>query len=117
MRKNWNKFNSIFDYFESMFDSYDNNTFDDFTNRKNGKVEITTGEDENGTWEEKVWTSEDGSTKIKNFVRTSNGFGKPTEKNKSLKESDLKKQLKAAVDGEDYEKAAKIKKELNSLND
>jgi len=119
MKKNRSVFDSIFDYFELSFNDFnsDGNGFEDFTNRKDGKVEITNGEDENGTWEEKVWTSDDGTSKVRNFVRTSSNFGKLSEKNKTLKESDLKKQLKAAVDGEDYEKAAKIKKELNSLND
>ena len=108
-----------------LFPNYFLNGFDDFFNQENnfnfpefekntleneGKVEITTGENEKGTWERKEWISNDGTTKMSTYTMTSSNFGK-----KTLDKEILRKELKSAVDNEDYELAAKLKKQIESL--
>ncbi len=114
-KKNW-FFNELFgtDFDEFLWGGKD---FNDLESRTDGKLEITTGSDENGSWEKQLWTSDDGSHTISSFVRTSNGFNPQSKESKKMKISDLKKQLKAAVDSEDYRTATKLKEELDSLGD
>lgn len=103
----WNGFDDLFNENKSDFEMFD---FTKHTSENEGKIEITTGEDESGTWERKEWVSNDGTSKITSYVMTSNSFGK-----KSIDKDDLKRQLKSAVDSEDYELAAKLKKQIDSL--
>lgn len=117
--KKKNYFGLIPNFFYRSFDDVFNHDFlnqegsldfDKHTSENEGKLEITTGENENGSWEKKEWTSNDGSLKMSSYVMTSSNFGKP----KTNKES-LKRELRSAVENEDYELAAKIKKQLDSL--
>lgn len=85
-------------------------TFDNPSEVPTGDVKITTGEDENGSWEKKEWISSDGFTKMSSYTYTSKDSKSVTDK-KTLKES-----IKRAVKEEDYETAAKLKKELDSLD-
>lgn len=85
-------------------------TFDDSSDLPTGDVKITTGENETGTWEKKEWISSDGFTKMSSYVYTSKESKSVTDK-KTLKEK-----IKKAVKDEDYETAAKLKKELESLD-
>lgn len=85
-------------------------TFDNPSETPIGDVKITTGENETGTWEKKEWISSDGFTKMSSYLYTSKESKSVTDK-KTLKES-----IKKAVKEEDYETAAKLKKELESLD-
>jgi hypothetical protein len=107
----------------NFFDSFFNNDFNsnlrnlrfnfDETNSNEtptGDVKITTGEDEKGTWEKKEWISPDGSTKMSSYVY------KVKETKTAIDKKSIKALIKKAVKDEDYETAAKLKKELDSLD-
>lgn len=105
--------NYFFNSFDDFFNENDNFNFPDFEKHSlenDGKIEITTGENENGTWERKEWISNDGTSKMSTYTMTSNNFGK-----KSVDKEILRKELKSAVENEDYELAAKLKKQIDSL--
>ena len=116
MFERFNFFNDFFgdDYFNKYFNSYRKNrlSFDDLNSDElpTGDVKITTGENENGTWEKKEWISPDGFTKMSSYVYT-NKSSKLINDKKMLKD-----QIKKAVKEEDYETAAKLKKELDSFD-
>ena len=105
-----------FDLFSDLFfGSMDSNFLsDDFlnfekqTSENEGTLEVTTGENENVTWEKKEWVSADGKSKMTSYVMKNSPKTEPNEEN-------LRKQLKSALDVEDYELAAKIKKQIDSL--
>jgi hypothetical protein len=99
--------------------------------------EIKKGQDENGNWETKNWTSPDGSISYSSFTRSSNmGENHPddladawdeklrdrrtkrtnTEESKKLKLAKLQRTLDYLVEGEQYEKAAEIKKMMDELS-
>lgn len=108
-------FNFFDEFFNSDFEKYFKRsrfTFDD-TNENNsptGDVKITTGENETGSWEKKEWISSDGFTKMSSYVYVS-------KESKSISDKKtLKERIKRAVKDEDYETAAKLKKELESLD-
>lgn len=118
MRKK-NYFGLIPSFFFRSFDDVFNHDFSEekssidfekYTSENEGRLEITTGENENGTWEKKEWTSNDGAMKMSTYVMTSNNFGKPVSSRE-----DLKKQLRSAIESEDYELAAKLKKQIDSI--
>lgn len=119
-RKNKNYFSLIPNIFYRSFDDVFNynllnddsfgNDFEKHTSENEGKLEITTGENENGKWERKEWTSNDGLTRMSSYTLTSSNFGKSI-----TNQEDLKKQLKEAVGNEDYELAAKLKKQIDGL--
>lgn len=114
-RRSKNYFDLLSDYFFNQFnlDSFKDESsnfidFNDHTSKNEGTLEVTTGEDERGVWERREWVSADGKSKMTSYVMKS--FNK-IENDKD----DLKKQLKSAVENEDYELAAKIKKQIDSL--
>lgn len=74
-----------------------------------GDVTITTGENENGSWEKKEWTSSDGFTKMTSYKYSSKSLKGDVDKKL------LKQKIKESVKIEDYETAAKLKKELEEL--
>lgn len=100
------------------------------------EMDIEKGEDENGDWETKSWTSPDGSISYSSFSRGSN-FGDMTDlpdeiaerwqkklnRKKEASSEELKKEklvklkiaLDKAVEHELYEKAAEIKKVMDEL--
>lgn len=100
------------------------------------ELDIEKGEDENGEWETKNWTSPDGSISYSSFSRSSNAgdetdlsdeiarrwektFGRKRESGaeeiKNMKLAKLKIALDRAVEQERYEKAAEIKKIMDEL--
>jgi NAD+--asparagine ADP-ribosyltransferase len=99
------------------------------------------GKDENGEWESKNWTSEDGSISFSSFMRSSSpgdvdknedDMKMPEEWTSRFKDSykkrpnfeelkkvkleKLKKTLDYLVENEKYEKAAEVKKMIDELN-
>jgi hypothetical protein len=115
MFKNFNFFNEFFgSEYNKYFTPYNRLKFSfDETNEDespNGDIKITTGENENGSWEKKEWISLDGFTKMSSYTY----IGKES---KSFNDKKLlKEKIKKAVNSEDYETAAKLKKELESLD-
>lgn len=116
-RKRFNR--NYFDLFEDYFNFNNNNLFnvekydyfdfDEFTAENDGTTQITTGEDEKGTWERREWTSSDGMSKMTSYVSTSKNLPK------KIDVENLKLQLKSAVEKEDYLLADKLKKEIDSV--
>jgi len=92
-------------------------------------IEIEKGRDEQGEWETKKWVSPDGSISWSSFSRSSTPEDFISEyKNrkakkysgedfKTLKIQKLQKALNSAVNVEDYEKAAELKKEIDKLKE
>jgi len=100
------------------------------------EMDVEKGQDENGEWETKSWTSPDGSVSY-NFFSRSSGFGdinsmsddiadrwkeklnrkkeSNSEEIKNEKLAKLKMALDRAVELERYEKAAEIKKMMDEL--
>jgi hypothetical protein len=115
MFKNFNFFNDFFGSdFERYFTPYNRLkfNFDEINENETptGDIKITTGENENGTWEKKEWISPDGFTKMSSYTYL--GKESKTFTDKKL----LKSKIKDAVKNEDYETAAKLKKELDTLD-
>lgn len=100
------------------------------------EMDIEKGEDENGGWETKSWTSPDGSISYSSFSRDSNfndmtdlpdeiaeRWQKKLNRKKETNPEELKKEklvklqiaLDRAVEQELYEKAAEIKKIMDEL--
>lgn len=81
------------------------------------------GEDENGEWEKKNWTSPDGKSSFSSYTR--NSFYNPFENKVNFKgepeETDtiklLEKKLNKVIMEEDYESAAKIRDLIKSLKE
>jgi hypothetical protein len=111
--------------------------FQDFDVPKD-ELDLEGGEDENGKWETKSWTSPDGSMSYKAFSR----FSTPEDLNgedlmsdlfqryqgvrpkkydaqqlKEFKIEKLQKALNSAVEKEDYEKAAELKKMIDRIKE
>lgn len=82
-------------------------------------MNIEKGDDELGPWENKSWTSPDGSTSYNSFKRYFNG----SDYNNRNKQSDidtvklLEMKLNKAITEEKYEDAAKIRDLINSLKE
>ena len=102
------------------------------------EMDIEKGEDDMGKWERKSWTSPDGSMSYNAFSRSStpeNFMGEDligdlfsrykggntkkynVEELKNFKIEKLQKALNSAVEIEDYEKAAEIKKTIDKLKE
>lgn len=88
-------------------------SFDDnfFTMNPNiiGKGSVESGVDENGEWEKKTFTSNDGSFTYSFFTKTS--------KNKNeLNEVDLlKKELEQCIEKQDFESAVEIRDKIKNI--
>lgn len=116
MFEHFNFLNEFFKdaYLTKYFNTSTNNNrfeFDDLTTNELpvGDLRVTTGEDQNGTWEKKEWISTDGNSKMSFYTYTSTGTKVNEDKNL------LKNKITEAVKNEDYETAAKLKKQLESL--
>jgi excinuclease UvrABC nuclease subunit len=80
-----------------------------------GDKNVEKGKDENGEWTKETFTSEDGGMVITSFVRRTpigggdfmNLFNEP--KKKYTGAEGLKKELKVAIENEDYELAIKLR--------
>jgi hypothetical protein len=115
MFKNFNFFNEFFgSEYNRYFTPYNRLkfSFDETSEDETptGDIKITTGENENGSWEKKEWISPDGFTKMSSYIYT--GKESKSFSDKKL----LKDKIKKAVKDEDYETAAKLKKELEKLD-
>lgn len=81
------------------------------------------GEDENGEWEKKKWTSPDGKSSFSSYTRNSfyNPFENKVNFNGETEETDtiklLEKKLNKVIAEEDYESAAKIRDLIKSLKE
>ena len=115
MFRNFNFFDDFFNNdFEKYFTPFNRMKFkfDEVKDNEvpTGDIKVTTGENEIGSWEKREWISPDGFTKMSSYVYT----GKET---KSLTDKKmLKEKIKKAVKEEDYETAAKLKKEMENLD-
>lgn len=112
MFRSFNFFDDFFgNDFEKYFTHFDRMKFkfDDEKDPTTGDIKITTGENEIGSWEKKEWISPDGFTKMSSYTYVGKGNKSVTDKKL------LKEKIKKAVKEEDYETAAKLKKELESL--
>lgn len=107
------KFRKLF----SDFDSFFNNDFDSFFNQPFnivGETKTEKGEDSKGEWVKQTFTSKDGSVKVTSFIRTS---GKTQKSNENLftKIGDLKAEMEACVEKQEFEKAAKLRDKIKSI--
>jgi len=116
MFEHFNFLNEFFKdaYLTKYFNTSTNNNrfeFDDLTTSELpvGDLRVTTGEDQNGTWEKKEWISSDGNSKMSFYTYTSTGTKVNEDKNL------IKNKITEAVKNEDYETATKLKKQLESL--
>ena len=103
-----------------------------------GEMNVEGGEDENGKWETKEWTSPNGEISFMSFSRSSipgdnvdssdeisemwksrlrDRAPKVTEESKKLRLSKLKVTLDYLVKEEKYEKAAEVKKMIDELTE
>ena len=106
---------------------------DKFGDMPEDEMDIEKGEDENGEWETRNWTSPDGSVSYTSFSRSSSFDDisredlddilynrrrrkQSPEQEKQLKLAKLKKALDFSVETENYERAAELKKEIDKLN-
>jgi hypothetical protein len=117
--------------------AYKPNDIDSFDIPEN-ELDVEIGENENGKWETKSWTSPDGSMSFKSFSMSStpeeffyknlmsdlfqtgdnrNSKKYTTEDLKNFKIEKLQKSLNAAVEVEDYEKAAELKKMIEKIKE
>lgn len=106
MRKFFGEFDSFFNEFEQ-----NSKTFNPLNIV--GETKTEKGQDSNGEWVKQTFASNDGTYKITSFVRTS----KFTSQSPSLatKIGDLKAELEACVEKQDFEKAAKLRDKIKSI--
>jgi len=74
---------------------------------------IKEGTDENGNWKKETYSSDDGMIQITSFVRTSGGGEGPKKETNTLES--LKKQLKRAVDNQEFEEAVELRDKIKAL--
>ena len=109
-------------------------------NIPDGEMNVESGEDENGKWETKEWTSPNGEISFMSFSRSSSSEDEVNspdeianewrsklrdrntkrtnpEESKKLKLAKLNSSLRYLVEQEKYEKAAEIKKMIDELNE
>lgn len=110
------RFKRFFNDFDSLF----NNDFDSFFNQPFniiGEVKTEKGQDSNGEWTKQTFTSKDGTYKVTNLIRTTSSTSKNKTSNKSIdvKIGDLKAELESCVEKQDFEKAAKLRDKIKSI--
>jgi hypothetical protein len=110
--------NIIMNRFDELFNQFFNNDFfnnDMFSNRLLGNNNLpktnSWSDDNGGQWFEKNWESPDGTSKGYSRVYVFNPQQQTEQPNKN---NDLQSQLKEAVAKEDYEKAAELKKQIDT---
>ena len=106
------RFNSLFGDFDSLFNEM-NSMFNDTPYYIKGKSNVENGNDENGKWTKESFISDDGSYSITTIVRTNTEGIKPEVSNTKLDQ--LKKELSIAVEGQEFETAAKLRDQIKSL--
>jgi hypothetical protein len=94
-------------------------------NEINENMNVEKGDDENGSWVKKNWSSPDGSTFFNSFSRSSyfNPFGEGLNLDEKYETEEvdtiklLERKLNKAISRERYEDAAKIRDLIKSLKD
>lgn len=109
LRRRFN-FNDLFSEFDSLFDGF--NSYGSNPLMVRGKKNVESGDDEDGTWTKETFTSDDGTYQITSIYRY-NGEG--TTKQKSNEISVLERELKNAVEKQDYETAAKLRDQIKTI--
>lgn len=102
--------------FFSDFDSFFNNDFDSFFNQPLnilGETKTEKGQDSNGEWTKKTFTSKDGSYKMTTFYRSNSSNANKTKTSSKLET--LKAELEACVEKQDFEKAVKLRDKIKSI--
>lgn len=97
-----------FDSFFNEFDSFFNQPFNIM-----GETKTEKGQDSKGEWVKQTFTSKDGSIRTTTFVRTV-GSNK-TKSASSVKIGDLKSELEACVEKQEFEKAAELRDLIKSI--
>lgn len=109
LRRRFN-FNDLFSEFDSLFDGF--NSYSSNPLMVRGKKNVESGDDEDGTWTKETFTSDDGTYQITSIYRYN---GKGTPKQKSNEISVLERDLKNAVEKQDYETAAKLRDQIKNI--
>lgn len=114
------------DFFPIGREPFDFESFSKIFNEINNNINIEKGEDENGGWEKRSWTSPDGSSSFSSFSRNSyfNPFDGKVVFKKEMGENEeidtiklLETKLNKAISKENYEDAAKIRDLIKSLKE
>lgn len=108
LRRRFN-LNDLFSEFGSAFSDF--GSFDTNPLMVRGKKNVESGDDENGTWTKETFTSDDGMYQVTSIYRYS---GNPT-KEKSNEVNVLERELKEAIEKQDYETAAKLRDQIKSI--
>jgi excinuclease UvrABC helicase subunit UvrB len=109
LRRRFN-FNDLFSEFDSLFDGF--NSYGSNPLMVRGKKNVESGDDEDGAWTKETFTSDDGTYQITSIYRYN---GKGTPKQKSNEISVLERDLKNAVEKQDYETAAKLRDQIKNI--
>lgn len=109
LRRRFN-FNDLFSEFDSLFDVF--NSYSSNPLMVRGKKNVESGDDEEGTWTKETFTSDDGTYQITSIYRY-NVEGTPKQKSNEI--SVLERELKNAVEKQDYETAAKLRDQIKTI--
>ena len=109
LRRRFN-FNDLFSEFDSLFDGF--NSYGSNPLMVRGKKNVESGDDEDGAWTKETFTSDDGTYQITSIYRYN---GESTPKQKSNEISVLERELKNAVEKQDYEAAAKLRDQIKTI--
>ena len=106
--------------FRNLFDGLFNDFFtphsynSTFPNRKND-IKKEHGEDEDGKWYKESYTSPDGSLSYSLYVKSVEANPNPMSNDVDNSITFKKKELKEALNKEDYQKAIKLRDEIKNL--
>lgn len=106
------RFNGLFGDFDSMFNEL-NSMFNDNQYYVIGKRKIESGTDENGDWTKESFTSNDGTYMVTTVIRGNTNYNKTKPENN--KTHNLKVELERAVEEQEFEKAAKLRDQIKSI--
>lgn len=106
------RFNSLFGDFDSMFNEL-NSMFNDNQFYVTGKRKVEHGNDDNGEWTKESFTSNDGMYSMTTIIRNNSNVSNPSKSN--TKVNSLKSELEKAVEEQEFEKAAKLRDQIKSL--
>lgn len=106
------RFNGLFGDFDSMFNEL-NSMFNDNQYYVTGKRKVASGTDENGDWTKESFTSNDGTYMVTTVIRGNTNYNKTKPENN--KTYNLKVELERAVEEQEFEKAAKLRDQIKSI--
>ena len=110
-------------YFRKFFNDFDslfNNDFDKLINQSfgiMGQIKTEKGKDSSGDFTKQTFTSEDGTVKIVSVVRTSNSKNQGGTVDLGAKIGDLKTELEALVEKQEFEKACQVRDKIKLLEE